>query len=257
MRREDNDITLDVLGDADDQLEIAQHRHGYRFGLDTLLMATDLPQLSDNSTVVELGAAHGAASLCVARRHPTVRVVALERQESLFELLVDNIERNDLEGRVEPIRGDVREYRELLEPHAADLVLCNPPYFRRGERRPSQSAQRAAARHELHGELDDFVDAARYVCSQRGRFKVIIPPLRLDDLMRSIDETDLSFEAMRFFHSRADANAYLVEALLRRGGAPDLKVRPPLYIYRNDRDYTDEVERRLERAPRTPDDSSR
>ncbi len=252
---ENDDITCDILGEGD--LEILQHRRGYRFGLDALLLATDLPlegdELDDEAgtSVVELGAAQGIVSLCVARQLERARVVAVERQEALFELLVENIARNDLDDRVEPVRGDVRDHRELLAPHSADLVVCNPPYFRQGERRPSANAQRAAARHELHGELDDFLDAARYVLKQRGRLKIILPPLRLADLIAGSTRGDLVFESMRFFHSRADTNAYLVESVLRRGGAPDLEIRPPLYIYRNAEDYTDEVQRRIEQASRS------
>jgi tRNA1Val (adenine37-N6)-methyltransferase len=239
----DVDITCDVIGDG--ALEILQHRRGYRFGLDALLLASDLPELGESAHVVELGAAHGAVSLWIAHQHPSARVVAVERQPSLVDLLEANIERNDLAERVEAIEGDVRDFRELLEPHWADLVVCNPPYYRRGERRPSQKPQRAAAHHELHGTLDDFVDAARYALDQRGRLKIIIPPLRLADLMATTAQGDLTVESLRFFHSRVDTDAYLVEALLRRGGSPDVRVRPPLYIYKNADDYSDEVARRI------------
>jgi tRNA1Val (adenine37-N6)-methyltransferase len=249
---ENGTITRDILGEAG--LTILQYERGYRFGLDALLLATDLPhlgqnQLGDRPTIVELGAAQGIVSLCVARQYPAARVIAVERQESLFELLEQNVADNDLAGQIDPVRGDVREFRDILEPHSADLVVCNPPYFRQGERRPSSHAERAAARHELNGELADFVNAARYVLDQRGRLKVILPPLRLADLIAAADQTDLRFESMRFFHSRADTSAYLVESVLRRGGAPDLEVRPPLYIYQNADDYTEEVQQRIEQAP--------
>jgi tRNA1Val (adenine37-N6)-methyltransferase len=242
-----DEVTRDVLGES--ALTVLQHERGYRFGLDALLLATDLPKLGADATVVELGAAQGVVSLCVACQHLQARVIAVERQASLFELLEQNIALNGLSERVDAIHGDLREFREILEPHSAELVVCNPPYFRKGERRPSSHAQRAAARHELHGGLADFIDAARYVLEQRGRLKIIMPPIRLADLIRAAEQTDLCFESMRFFHSRTDTAAYLVESVLRRGGAPDLEVRPPLYIYQNADDYTDEVQRRIEQAP--------
>lgn len=241
--------TRDILGD--DDLAIIQHERGYRFGLDALLLSTDLPELGARPTIIELGAAQGIVSLCIARQLDDAHVWAVERQDSLFELLQRNIAANDLSERVDAIHGDIRKFRELLEAHTADLVVCNPPYFRQGERRPSSNAERAAAHHELHGALVDFVDAARYVLRQRGRLKIILPPIRLADLIQAAEGTDLTFESMRFFHSRVDTDAYLVESVLRRGGAPDLKVRPPLYIYQNADDYTEEVQRRIEQAPRS------
>ncbi len=244
MSENTNQITRDRVGQG--ALTILQHKRGYRFGLDALLLATDLPEMGEAPSVVELGAAHGVVSLCIAWQYPGAQVLGVERQTSLFDLLHRNIELNDLDERVSAVQADVREYREHLEPHSAELVVCNPPYFRKGARRPSANAQRAAARHELHGGLADFVDAACYVLEQRGRLKIILPPIRLADLIAAADATDLAFESMRFFHSRADTDAYLVESVLRRGGAPDLKVRPPLYIYKNAEDYTDEVQRRID-----------
>jgi tRNA1Val (adenine37-N6)-methyltransferase len=249
--------TRDILGD--EKLSVVQHERGYRFGLDALLLATDIPELGDHPTVVELGAAQGIVSLCVACQHPDAHVIAVERQDSLFGLLEQNITENKLDDHIEAVHGDVRKFRDILEPHSADLVVCNPPYFRKEERRPSADAERAAARHELHGQLADFVDAARYVLDQRGRLKIILPPIRLADLIAAADQTDLGFESMRFFHSRRDTSAYLVESVLRRGGAPDLEVRPPLYIYQNADDYTREVQQRIEQAPgpgQSPHDDS-
>lgn len=241
---------------ASDGLTILQHQRGYRFGLDALLLSTDLGAYgiaNHGAHVVELGAAQGAVSLCVARQYPQLDVVAIERQQALFGLLEQNISLNGLEKRVRARQIDIREIRtggECNQPlaHSADLVLCNPPYFKKGARRPSQNPERAAARHELHGGLGDFVDAARYILKQRGRLKIILPPIRLADLFGCLNGADLAVETIRFFHSRADDDAYLVESVLRRGGAPDMRVRAPLYIYQNADDYTDEVRRRVDGA---------
>lgn len=251
-------------------LTIFQHRRGYRFGLDALLLATDLEHCgvappgdpkSDSPAqsapcVVEFGAAQGIVSLCVARQYPHLEVVAVERQEALFGLLEQNIEANRLQQQVRALRLDIRDIRAPnrvdsapgLAAHSADLVLCNPPYFKKGDRRPSANPERAAARHELHGGLGDFVDAARYILKQRGRLKIILPPIRLPELLGCIEGTDLAMETMRFFHSRADSDAYLVESVLRRGGAPDMRVRAPLFIYQNADDYSEEVRRRVDGA---------
>ncbi|MGM0557212.1 MAG: tRNA1(Val) (adenine(37)-N6)-methyltransferase [Myxococcota bacterium] len=238
--------TTDVISDG--SLEIVQHRRGFRFGLDALLLATDLPSLPGRSTVVDLGAAQGTVGLCIASRHPDWRVVCVERQPQLAELLRINVARNQLEGRVEAVEVDLREFREQLDAHSADLVVCNPPYYRKGQRRPSQNPERASAHHELHGTIADFVRAAAYILRQRGWLKIILPPVRSPDLLHAVRDTDLSLHSMRYYHSRADEDAYLLETVFRRGGAPDVRVRPPLYIYRNADDYSDEVRSRVAHA---------
>lgn len=249
MTDQTRETTTDLISDGG--LKIVQHRKGYRFGLDALLLCTDLPPV-ERGTVIDLGAAQGVVGLCIARRRPRLEVLCVERQPALARLARRNITLNELQDRVQVVEGDLREARDILVAHSARLVVCNPPYFPEGARRPSQNTERADARHERHGTLDDFVRAAAYALDQRGWLKIVVPPLRLADLLASTDSTDLQLHSLRFFHSRPHTPAYLLEAWLRRGGAPDLRIRPPLYIYRDPQNYSDEVRARVDRAALAP-----
>lgn len=244
---ETSELTRDLLFDG--QLAIWQREQGYRFGLDALLLATDLPDIPDGATVVDLGAGQGVVGLTVAHHRPDTRVVAVERQESLLELLHRNIRENDLDN-VEVVAGDLRDFRDLLTPHTADLVLANPPYYPTGQRRPSPVRERAEARHELHGDLGDFIAAGAYVLDQRGWLQMFTPPLRMKDALAGAEPTDLCEVSLRFYHAHRDEDAYLVQYRWRRGGAPDFAVRPPLYIYRSEGVYSREVARRIQRERR-------
>ncbi len=245
-----HELTRDSLGDG--AITLLQRRDGYRYGLDAVLLATDLPDLPPSPRIVELGAGQGAVSIAVASRYPDAKILAVERRASLCELLTRNIALNDMEDgdRVTARRADLRDHREVFEPHSADLVLTNPPYYPAGDRRPPADDEKADARHERHGTLADFIDAAAYILDQRGYLKLVIPPLRLDDLFRALRETDLSVDSLRFYHSRADKDAYLTECVARRGGASDMAIRPPLIVYGDSGDapgrgYGPEVRRRL------------
>lgn len=239
--------TVDVISD---HLKIRQSRKGYRFGLDALLLATDLPDFDaglgadDTPVVYELGAGQGAVSLSIAARHPDWRVVAIERQEALFGHLRENIAANALDN-AEAVELDLQNHREALSPHCADLVLFNPPYFPQGARRASANAERAGAHIELHGGIDAFIAAACYVLKHRGWLKLILPPFRLLDLIAVLPKYDIKPVSMRYFHPDPEQGAYLFEFVLRRGGAPDLEILPPLFIRGEDGYYTDEVAARL------------
>lgn len=244
---DDSQLSRDLLFDG--EIEVWQRTKGYRFGLDALLLATDLPQIPDDATVVDLGAGQGVVALVVAYHHPAMQVVAVERQDSLVELLRKNIAANGLDN-IEVVHGDLREHRDILTPHSADLVLCNPPYFRTGSRRPSPVRERAEARHELHGDVGDFIEASAYVLDQNGWMQMFTPPLRMVEALQAADDTDLKRESLRFFHAKEGEDAYLVQYRWRRGRAPDFAVRPPLTIYREDRIYTREVADRIGRERR-------
>lgn len=238
-----SDRTCDVIFNG--AAQIYQLKRGFRFGTDALLLATDLPAVGANATIVDLGSAHGPVTLAIASKNPQARVIAVERQPSLFELLVESIELNAF-SQVEGILVDVREIRTRLKSHMADLVVCNPPYFREGEQRISSDVVRAGAHHELNGVLKDFIDAARYVLKPTGYLKLITPPLRIPDVFSAIEGTDLRMKCMRFVHSRPDRDAYLVEYVLRRGAAPDFLVRPPLFLHELDGTQGEEVSQRLQ-----------
>ncbi len=244
---ESEQLTCDVLFDG--EISIWQRKKGYRFGLDALLLATDLPDVAEDATVVELGAGQGAVSLTMAHQHPGWTVIAVERQPSLLELLERNIAHNELDN-VEIIAGDLRNFRDLLQPHSAELVVCNPPFFAPGDRRPSPVRERAEARHELHGGIVDFVAASAYVLEQRGWLEIFTPPMRMSDVFEAAEATDLSMDSLRFFHASRRDDAYLLDYVWRRGGAPDFSVRPPLYIYDSPGIYSPEVARRIGRERR-------
>ncbi len=225
-----------------DHLVVRQRQRGYRFGLDALLLATDLPELPDGSHVWELGAGHGAVALSVAAREPGLEVVALERHDGLLALLRHNVEANG--SRVEVRQGDVRERKAL--PHAtASLVLCNPPYYNIKSSRVSEDGERAAARHELHGGLGDFVRAAAKLLVPRGVFRMVSPPERRAEAMREASAAGMGVERLRFVHDQHGQPAYLFEVECRKEGRAELEVRAPLVVREADGRYTEEVARRV------------
>lgn len=246
------ETTYDVISDT---LTIAQHRPGYRFGLDSLLLATDLPALAPGDAVWELGAAQGAVILSVASRCPELRAVAVERQAGLLGLLHDNIARNGLGARVEVLGVDLRTLKPSPHAHAAALVLCNPPYFRPEARRVSPNQERAEARAELHGDVRDFITTAAYLLRPKGWLKLIIPPVRLADVFAALPTTDLGLVRLRFFHAREGADAYLVEILARRARAADVVITSPLIIRDAAGAFTPEVAARVASAARHAPDA--
>lgn len=235
-------LTRDVVSDG--ALVIQQSESGYRFGLDAVLLATDLPDIPLDGHVVDLGAGTGAVGLMVAKRRRDITVQALEVQQELYELLCLNVRENRLEDRVHPLKGDVRQHQLLLSSHTADLVLMNPPYYRLGQGRVSPDRQRAAAHQEMHGTLRDFIVAAQYVLKPRGYLKLVLPPLRLMDLMFEIRKSELAAESARFVHAKPGRDAYLMEWVFRRGGARQLTVLPPLVLNEED-GFTPEVRDRF------------
>jgi tRNA1Val (adenine37-N6)-methyltransferase len=240
--------TLDWLSDG--ALSLSQSRRGYRFGLDSLLLATDLPAVDEFAVIADLGAGNGVVGLCVAKRMPQATILAVERQESLVSHLKDNVLRNGLADRVRVIFDDIRHLSVHGLAHCVGLVLCNPPYFRLGTGRASASVERESARTETDGRLADFLQAARYLLVPKGCMKLVLPPNRLSDLVNAARDLDLGVSSLRFVHPRPSAPANLMEIVLRRDEKSRMHVLAPLVVHDVSGGYTEEVAFRLRTVAR-------
>ncbi len=237
-------LTKDAISDG--ELYLYQHSDGYRFGLDSILLATDLPNLT-NERVVDLGAGNGAVGLMVASRHLDCSVQLVERQPSLFQLIEKNIVLNFLQDQVEALMIDVRDTRLHLKHQSADLVLCNPPYYKPGQGKRNFSVEKAAAHQELNGTLKDFIASAQFIAKPKGKLKIVLPPFRLTDLVSIIASTDFGLRSLRFVHSRETEDAYLMECWLQRGTVSHVKIAPALILHEGTA-FRKEVRSRFEGA---------
>lgn len=85
----------------------------------------------DFDTIVDPGAGSGRFAFAAARRFPKARVVAVEREPRLADLLRRRAWREGLRDRITVIEGDFR--RIAIEPAGRSLYIGNPPYVRHHE----------------------------------------------------------------------------------------------------------------------------
>jgi tRNA1Val (adenine37-N6)-methyltransferase len=127
-----------------------------------------------------------------------------------------------------------------------DLVVCNPPYRRAGSGRINPDNQRAVARHELKAKLQDVIVAAHRVLKTAGRFVTIYPAERTADILCQMRIDRIEPKLMRTIHSaqRSEAKLILIEGI--KDGNPGLNIGPPLIVYAENGEYSDEVQQMLE-----------
>lgn len=229
--------TLDELGSGD--LKIIQQRDGYRFSLDPVLLCA-FARIACGDTVVDLGSGSGIIPLLLARRSPASRIIGIERQPELAERSRRSVAWNDLAARIDIHRADLREIHRLLGAESAQVVVSNPPYRPMDSGRISPASERAQARHEVAGDLRDFIAAAAYLLGTGGRFYLVYLAERLAELLSCLRQARLEPKRLRCVHSRPEAEARLVLVESRRGGQCGMALDPPLYI-RQGGEYSAEV----------------
>jgi tRNA1Val (adenine37-N6)-methyltransferase len=231
------DITTDRFFNG--ALTIRQDRYGYRFSIDSVILAGHIqPRPAD--AIVDLGTGCGIIALILALYHPQTRIYGIEIQKQLAELALENVILNRMENQIKILCGDVQHVsREIGGP--VDQVVCNPPYRPVDSGRVNPNSQRAVARHEIKATLADIIGAARSLLKPSGVLTIIYPASRTADLIFQMRAFGIEPKWIRLIHSYIDAPAKLILVRGVKGAAPELKGAAPLIIYEKDGKYTEEV----------------
>lgn len=218
-------------------LKIRQSKRGYRFNLDSLILA-HFTAVGAGSVNLDMGCGNGIIALVLANRFPQTRWRGLEIQEGLAKLARKNVEQNGLERQVIIDEGDARDYKKFYKAHTFDNIVFNPPYRKISSGRINPLQEKAIARHEVRGSLAQFLTAAKYILKPKGRVFTIYPATRLVEMISLFRKKDIEPKRMKlvFSNSASDAEFVLVEG--RSSSREELKIEPPLYIYEDHKKYT-------------------
>ncbi|MEW6416638.1 MAG: tRNA1(Val) (adenine(37)-N6)-methyltransferase [Nitrospirota bacterium] len=231
------DTTLDSIRD----IRLYQSRTGYRFSVDSLLLY-DFVSLRRVNSIADLGAGSGIVGILLAKKYPDANITLFELQENLIRLAGENITLNCLEDRVKVIKCDIKTLHALrLSPHNFDLAVSNPPFRRLKSGLMNVEEEKAIARHEIKLRLHELINATSYLLKARGRFCMIYHPCRLSYLMNTLKKRDLEPKRLRFVHSTISSEAKMILMEAVKGGKEGLKVDKPLYIYKENGSYTEEL----------------
>lgn len=222
----------------DGRLKICQSRQGYRFNLDSLILAHFVSSLKSRSVNLDLGCGNGIIALVLANRYIQTRWHGLEVQDGLEMLAQKNVLLNNLERRVIIDKGDARNIKKIYKPHTFDHIVFNPPYRKLSSGRINPLAEKAIARHEISGSLSHFLLAAKQTLRPKGRVFTIYPATRLVELVSLFRKNSIEPKRMKlvFSDTVSDAGFVLVEG--RSDSREALKMEPPLYVYDEQKKYT-------------------
>lgn len=242
MNRED--VTEDALFDG--RLKILQPRRGYRFALDAVLLA-GLCRPGQNDEIADLGTGCGVIPLIMAFRGQGKFITGMEIQESLAKLAAENVKINKMEERIRIVHGDFREVEKYFPAEQTDLVICNPPYRKVKTGRINPNEEKALARHEILANLDDVLNAARYLLKTKGRLSIIYPATRLAHLCNRIMKYGFEPKRLTIIYSAPGEGAQLVYLDSRKGGGEELHIDPPFFVYDGKGNYSEEMKRLYEK----------
>ena len=234
-----NSYTTDTFFNG--RIQVKQNQAGYRFSIDAVLLADQAAPRSGDK-VIDLGTGCGIISLIMAYCNPDITVYAVEVQEELTQLAISNVKNNSLQDCITVLGADMKTMKPDMTAGPVDLVVCKPPYRRPGAGRINPDNQRAVARHELKANLQDVIVTARRMLKTAGRFVTIYTAERTADILCQMRIDSIEPKYFRTIHSNPGSEAKLILVEGIKGGNPGLKIAPPLIVYDQNGDYTDEVQ---------------
>lgn len=234
-------MTVETQERTDDAMyrgavRVLQHRKGYRFSFDAVLLAYAVAQRRP-AFGVELCAGSGVVSLCVAHLLPQYRGYAVEVQPGLAALAAENVERNGCSDRIEVVERDARRF---VRPRSeAATVFMNPPYFAPGEGPSSPNLERAAARHQMHGTLTELLGAAREAAGE-GEVVFVYPGEREAQAVAAARAAGLASLTLTHVRPRPGAAATFLLVRCTANGSSGIEVSDGMLLQDDAGEMSDE-----------------
>lgn len=219
---------------------IIQKKKGFCFGMDAVLLS-GFAQVKEGEVAVDLGTGTGIIPILLEAKTKGKHFTGLEIQEEMAEMAGRSVRLNQLENRVDIVRGDIKEASRLFGKASFDVVTSNPPYMNDNHGLKNPELPKAIARHEVFCTLDDVCREASLLLKSGGRFYMVHRPHRLAEIITALKTYKLEPKRMKLVHPFVDkeANMVLIEAV--RGGRSMMKVEAPIIVYREPGVYTQEI----------------
>lgn len=225
----------------DNKTFICQNKNGYRFSIDALLLSWYINNRTSDksfSHVLEIGSGHGVIPILLNRRGFSSHIECIEVQPSLFNLLERNIQTNNLSNKINAINGDFLSYSFSFEKY--DIIFSNPPYFNPEKGRMNPDNEKAAARHEIFGSLDQFLKKSSKLLKHRGLFFLIFPVSRLQyALCNSFLHKLFCTELILFKENSKSLPSLFLAKFVKSNGEGTPTVSDNIIFKNNDGSYTE------------------
>ena len=218
-----------------DGLRLIQSAKEYRFTTDAVLLANFCKDMR-GKLCVEFGAGSGVVSILVARKKHPKRVVALEIQPQLADMMKRSVQLNGQQDVVEVYVADLKDACRYVRD--ADVVVCNPPYRKVGSGERQQQSNIALCRHEIAATLSDVIVSASAVLNNRGSLYLVHQASRLCEIVTFCRDSALAVKEILPVCPTPSRPPNLVLIRAVKGGAADCKLLSPLYVTDEAGNYT-------------------
>jgi len=208
------EVTSDKI--FNDLTFVSQHKNGYRFNSDSMILSWFIHNIlkdKDVATSIDAGSGSGVVPIVLNCHGFRSKTYCIEIQDDLYDLLDHNVKENGLCDLLFPIKDS------FLNPHLpikekCDLVFTNPPYFPVDSGRLSPNNEKAVARHEFTGSLNDFLISSKKLLRKKGHFIFVYPTSRIQFALSSATDAGFSLRDLYLYQENPTVSPSLFTAHL-------------------------------------------
>ncbi len=233
-------MTNYLLGYRD--MYIVQDPSMFKFSLDSILLPNFVTINKTAKNILDIGTGNAPIPLILSRK-TDAHILGVEVQKEVYEMALESISINKLDKQIDIVNADINEYYKTLDIKY-DVITCNPPYFKVNEKsNKNDSVYKTIARHEVLLNLEDIMKISRSLLKTNGFLSLVHRPDRLVDIITLMKKNNIEPKRVQFVYPKKgeEANILLIEGSLN--GKPGMKVLEPLYVYDEDGNYTEEIEK--------------
>ena len=220
----------------------------HKFGTDAFLLS-DFAQVKRKDRCVDLGTGCGIIRLLWFREMEDAPQVAygVDIQPQAIQQMKLTVEACDLQERLIPVEGDLKDLSPQLPADSFTLVTCNPPYKATNTGILNEADAHTIARHEILCNINDVCRAAARLLKFGGRLCICQRPERLLDTLEAMRNNKIEPKRLRFVQKKGDTAPWLFLVEGKKGSAPYMKVEAPFLIQAKDSDENSDELRRVYR----------
>ena len=169
---------------------IISHKDKYCFTSDSVMLANSVIT-NNKSKIVDLCSGGGIISILIGLKKNCSQVIGVELQSDMADMATRSVKMNGLEEKVEILNYDVKNISEIIPNGYADIVVCNPPYYKvnSGEIRENQNI--AISRHEIALSLEELVQNTSKIVKFGGMFYMVHKAERLAEVICTLTKYNL------------------------------------------------------------------
>jgi len=221
-----------------DGLKLIQHRDGYKFSTDSVLLA-NFGKAKASDKYLDLCSGSGVVAILFSWKNKIKNSFILEIQPRLADMARRSINANNLNIKV--INDDLKNALNYFDYESFDIITVNPPY--NTEIQQVNESEISIATHELKTSLKDIVFISSKLLKFGGKLFMVHRADRLADIIYELKKCKIEPKRLQIVYPKASKEPNLVLIEAKKGAKAGLKIQSPLILNEENGEETLELKK--------------